>query len=111
MGGRGKNAGLSDDRREQSVYRANAFRGHRRGWREGGGKKSTEQKKHDGWSRWIARSMFYLRRQGGGWGRGEEGFSRSKFSWFVEDAMFPTTLSIDFDRFSFRSYRRELSNL
>lgn len=35
---------------------------------EGGGergkKKSTEQKKHDGWSRWIARSMFYLRRQG-----------------------------------------------
>lgn len=29
----------------------------------------------------------------------EGGISRSKFSWFVEDAMFPTTLSIDFDLF------------
>lgn len=29
----------------------------------------------------------------------EGGISRSKFSLFVEDAMFPTTLSIDFDLF------------
>lgn len=61
--------------------------------REGGRKKQGAEETR--WSRRIARSMFYLRRQRGG------GVSRSKFSRFVEDAMFPTTLSIDFHRFSF----------
>lgn len=76
----------------------------------GGGERVGEKKARsrrntmDGLDGSLVRCFIYADRE-------EEGFSRSKFSWFVEDAMFPTTLSIDFDRFSFRSYRRELSNL
>lgn len=87
--GRGKNVGSSDDRREQSVYRANAFRGHRRGRREGGEKKAWSRR--DTMDRWFDVLFTQIGREGG--------ISRSKFSWFVEDAMFPTTLSIDFDLF------------
>lgn len=66
---------------------------------EGGGergKKKARSRRNtmDGLDGSLVRCFIYA-------DRGGRRISRSKFSWFVKDAMFPTTLSIVFDRFSF----------
>lgn len=65
--GRGKNVGSSDDRREQSVYRANAFRGHRRGRIEDGEKKVWSRRDTmDGLDGSLVRCFIYADREGRG---------------------------------------------